>query len=140
MLGVRFTTLILGMAAAQAAVAQGKPLTRTDARGDPLPAGALARLGTQRWRIQGPLLFCSDGRFAVVDEPNPWIMQVDSGKKVRGFDVHSRRAFLTPDDKTLMVSGSRKPFPHPVDGLYFLDVQTGKELRHLPIDASAISF
>jgi WD40 repeat protein len=65
---------------------------KTDLFGDPLPAGALARMGTVRWRHSGSISFvgytaqgkqlitaCSDGFFRVWD--------VSSGKEIRRFSM-----------------------------------------------------
>jgi WD40 repeat protein len=126
-------------------LAQGEPLAkkdaarerektpRVDAYGDPLPAGAIARLGTARWRTgESPLLFSSDGRFAIADsrEHKPRFIEVPSGKILREFDILSRGgAFLMPDNKTLIVAGLENE-----DSLHFLDIATGKELRRFPFD------
>src|SRR5262245_14846098 len=46
-----------------------------DQRGDPLHGGAIARIGTARWRIaECPLHFTSDGRLAVADCAKPGLI------------------------------------------------------------------
>ena len=93
---------------------QAKELGK-DALGDPLPAGAIVRLGTQRWRtFESPLLFSRNGHFAVAAGGKPWLIDATTGKMLREFDVMAARgAFLKPDDKTLIVAGDQetKLFP-----------------------------
>jgi WD40 repeat protein len=136
--------------AARPAAAEGK----TDRFGDPLPEGALARMGTLRWRHGAPVSFvgytahgkqlltaCTDGFFRVWD--------VASGKELRRFGNGSRgpavggaaavavragvlvaqqslggAVALSADGKTLAAAGG--------DGVVRLwEVATGKELRML---------
>ena len=103
---------------------------RLDGRGDPLPPGALARLGTQRWRIgESPLLFTSDGRRAIAVGYRLRLIDVTTGNRLRTFDINAQSAFLMPDDKTLIVLGDEK------GGAAFLDIESGKVLRRLPVEA-----
>lgn len=100
-----------------------------DLHGDPLPGGAIARIGTARWRIaECPLLFTSDGKLAVADCAKPGLIDAASGKILRQLGEESYRSFLLPDDKTLLVTGGPKV------GLRYLDIHTGKVLRRLPIE------
>ena len=75
---LRSTTLVLILVfVATCSNAQERP--RKDFHGDALPKGAVARLGTLRWRIgECPLLFTSDGRRAVGVGYRPFL--VDSAR------------------------------------------------------------
>src|SRR5262245_36513994 len=144
----RIASLVIGTVLVPTVNAQSEPVATAesahnqktgylDADGDPLPPGAIARLGTRRWRIgECPLLFSTDGRFAIAVGNKPWIIDAASGKARRGLDVIARNAFLTPDNKTLIVAGSKGQDR----GLYFLDVETGKELRRVPCDGYGCSW
>jgi WD40 repeat protein len=93
LLGIVLATgfVSVAQAADERPVAAARPASgKTDLYGDPLPAGALARLGTLRWRHGGPVTFvgfadrdkhlitaCADGFFRVWD--------VASGREVRRF-------------------------------------------------------
>lgn len=106
-----------------------------DQRGDPLPEGAIARIGTARWRTgENPLLFTSDGRLAIVDATKPGLIDAKTGKLLRQFDVESYRSFLMPDDKTVVVTGG------PKTGLRFLDIDSGKVLKQFPIEGYQCSW
>ena len=101
---------------------------RVDCRGDALPAGAVARLGTLRWRIgESPLLFTSDARHAVAVGHHAFLLDALTGLRLRTFDVIAQQAFLTPDDKTLIAASGEW------GDVAFLDIETGKVVRRLPI-------
>jgi RNA polymerase sigma factor (sigma-70 family) len=105
-----------------------------DALGDPLPPGAVARLGTVRLQ-QGcyvdSLQFSSDGKLlasAGMDN-TARLWDVATGKEVRRFR-HDALAWMvsalfTPDGKTLLTSGAGGE-------VYVWDVATGRVLRRLP--------
>jgi WD40 repeat protein len=122
---------------------------RTDRFGDPLPAGALARLGRLRLRHGGPVdavAFSPDGRLlasAGGDEPvrdyereqaiSLW--EAGTGKEVArlrvpGWNVWA--AAFSPDGKTLAATSTRGAGVHAVGTLTLWDVATGKALHHLP--------
>jgi RNA polymerase sigma factor (sigma-70 family) len=97
-----------------------------DLFGDPLPAGALARLGTVRFRqgnfVYG-LLLSPDGKTVVSYGGNQVITfwDADSGREVRRLPKGARVAAFTPDGRTLISFGDY--------ALRFWDAATGKALR-----------
>ncbi|HZY88497.1 MAG TPA: WD40 repeat domain-containing protein [Gemmataceae bacterium] len=107
---------------------------RTDRHGDPLPEGALARLGTVRQRASGAhVAFSPDGKT---------IVAVSRGRVVKLFDAGSGRlvqqrelptdisdpVFLSPDGRRLAM---REPdFDTPLD---VWDVTSGRRVRRLPL-------
>lgn len=118
---------------------------RTDLYGDPLPAGAVARLGTVRFRHGGfgahGLTFLPDGKTLVAanEEGSIWFWEATTGKLLRTFDTRplTIRAFaLSPDGKQIAVAGFL-----PVEGnrpmtgvVRLLEASSGKEVRTLPRD------
>ncbi|MGF1581704.1 MAG: hypothetical protein ACFCD0_20435 [Gemmataceae bacterium] len=108
---------------------------RVDVFGEPLPRGAIARLGTTRWLLhESPMLFTSDGKLAVTDARRPCVIDMATGKTVRMLNVTSLGSFLMPDDKTLVVAGIRDSKDvSSFDGLSCFDIHTGKIVRHFRI-------
>jgi WD40 repeat protein len=101
---------------------------RRDQAGDPLPAGALARMGTVRWLHGGSitaLAFSGDGKQIVSAsrDGTARLWDSSSGKEIRRFTGHRgevRCLALSGDGKTLATGGS--------DGTARLwDVATAKE-------------
>ena len=75
-------------------LAQDAPPPAVDLYGDPLPDGAIARLGTARYRHPGwykRLAFVSGGRQLIIAEPGmaPVLWDVETGKELRSFPVSS---------------------------------------------------
>jgi RNA polymerase sigma factor (sigma-70 family) len=123
----------------------GHDSERLDRFGDPLPGGALARLGTVRFRLGGwgeSVLFTADGRR---------LISRDGGRGARLWEVSTGRPLghlslpgnervgpiaLSPDGQTLAAGGS--------DGaIHLLDLRTGKAVRRLvghPEDVSSLAF
>jgi WD40 repeat protein len=116
---------------------------RTDAHGDPLPDGALARLGTVRWRAGGPIAlaaFLPDGK-SILTVSQDRVAQVwdrDSGKELRHFDAAgpastdpaaARVVLINANGNGLGLSGDGKTLASlGRDGMIHLwDVGTGKE-------------
>jgi WD40 repeat protein len=70
--------------------AAGPSVWRTDSYGDPLPAGAVARLGTFRWRQLGSawqLAYSADGRFLIGAGQGPTtVWDAATGQIVRCLD------------------------------------------------------
>ncbi len=104
---------------------------RTDLHGDPLPEGAVMRLGTlQRRAVRAKLAFSADGKT---------IIGVRAGKYVRVWDADSGKLRATRElpadgwyiselspDATLLVTDTATG-----EGLSVWDVQTGKLVRRL---------
>ncbi len=104
----------------------------TDAVGDPLPPGALRRLGTVRLRHPTTLrsiAYSPDGKMLVSAGWDPMIHLWDStsGKELRHIDGPEKGVdaiAISPDGKTLAGAG--------IDGtVYVWDAATGKEVRRL---------
>jgi WD40 repeat protein len=90
--------------------AQAKDEPRHDRYGDPLPHGAIARLGTVRFRVDAwieGLAFAPDGKsIAVRGNTGIWLLDTASGKQIRridssGSDQNPQVAF-SPDGKRLI--------------------------------------
>jgi RNA polymerase sigma factor (sigma-70 family) len=101
---------------------------RTDRYGDPLPPGALARLGTVRWRNANngrtSILFTRDGKGLITASRSPaYLWEIPTGKLLRQFGDLSRQPFevaaLSPDGRILAGGGK---------GLRLWDLATGKLL------------
>jgi RNA polymerase sigma factor (sigma-70 family) len=123
---------------------RGRTAARVDLYGDPLPPGALARLGTLRRRY-GPrlysLAFTRDGkRLLTAGGSNlPRLWDVSNNKLLREFDnipkpqFHGENFFcasgavLSPDERILAVRGGG-----PQGSLYLLETATGKRLHEFP--------
>jgi RNA polymerase sigma factor (sigma-70 family) len=108
--------------------AEAPPLPGTDRHDDPLPEGAIARLGTTRFQdiCLYTVVFSPDGKSIAAGSAGRGLSLWDAatGKQVRPFNrAHqfSTIAF-SPDGKTLVAAGA-------VVALY--DVATGEVLRNL---------
>ncbi|HEV3263703.1 MAG TPA: WD40 repeat domain-containing protein, partial [Gemmataceae bacterium] len=110
--------------------------SRTDLYGDLLPPGALARLGTVRWRSGASLWlvqFMPDGRSiisAAEDDDRVTVSLWDraTGKPLRRFGGRQRSTThftLSPDTRVLASAGNDHE-------IILWDVPTGKEVRRLP--------
>jgi WD40 repeat protein len=142
---------VLGVAVLGAGQAQeGAKSAATDRHGDLLPAGALARLGSLRWRHEEPILFVAfvqDGK-AVLTGGQDQVFRLwnrATGTEIRHFAMHANQgkpgkrrpvampwtqdaqviASVTHDGKTLAVY-------LPGNAILLWDVDTGKEIRRFP--------
>ncbi len=114
---------------------------RADLLGDPLPEGAVARLGTLRFRHESPIeaiAFSPDGKIvATGHSPIARLWDVATGKELRRLQgFHGRGLVFSPDGKTLAGGGSRD--------VRLWDVTTGEVVRlyqgpKYPITALALS-
>src|SRR5262249_54990556 len=80
-----------------------------DRHGDPLPEGAIARLGTLRWRADSgvdALAYSSDGKTLVAISGNKvCLFDTTTGKLTKAFQVAASsigRVALSPDSKQLL--------------------------------------
>jgi WD40 repeat protein len=121
---------------------------RTDAHGDPLPDGALARLGTVRWRAGNTIAttaFLADGK-SVLTVSLDYVVQVwdrDTGKELRHFDAAGegpaananvpRVVFLNANGTNVVVSRDGKFLACPGrDGdVRLWDLAAGREVSRL---------
>jgi WD40 repeat protein len=113
-----------------------------DRNGDPLPAGAVARLGTVRFNHGDGLrnLFFTPAGKTVLSEGNGLIhlWEAATGKELRRFAATDypfySQMVLSPDGKTL-ISLYQEGAGH--DTARFWDVAQGKEVRVLPLPLPA---
>jgi WD40 repeat protein len=110
--------------------AGARPAERRDRSGDPLPEGAVARLGTTRLRHGGPIgwfQFTPDGNTLVSqagDGVRTW--RATTGEQLHFFPGDGIRisgASLSPDGKLLATPGK--------SGVQVLEVATGRRFRAL---------
>jgi WD40 repeat protein len=114
------------------ALAGERPATPVDQYGDPLPKGAIARLGTVRWRGGGAscLAFSSDSKLLAAGNGDftARLWNTATGREVRRFkgaklgQVH--HIALSPDGSTLATSDLD-------NGVLLWDARTGKHLRRV---------
>jgi WD40 repeat protein len=115
---------------AKAKAATAPTTARSDAYGDPLPPGALLRLGTVRWRAcTRNLVFLPDGKTLVTGEyasPDSVVRFWNVAASKESGNFHLAGVLddfaLSPDGKTLALSWESK-------GVVFVDVPSGKEIR-----------
>jgi len=112
---------------------QNKP--RLDLHGDPLPDGAVARIGTTRF-LQGsggyifPIAYTPDGKHLLsVDSGNAVVFWgAATGKEMRRIENRGNFIYtfvLSPDGKTLATVGEKYP------NILLWDVATGKEVHQI---------
>ena len=114
----------------------GDKAVRTDLYGDPLPPGALVRLGTVRFRhhsFLGNVAFSPDGKLLAAGGYGGSILLFDAvtGRKLREFQAQANQfaaLAFAPDGKTLASSGSKK--------IRIWEVATGKVVRRFDAKVS----
>jgi RNA polymerase sigma factor (sigma-70 family) len=127
----------------------GKAAAAKDRFGDPLPEGAVARLGSIRFRggdrPVNAMRFSPDGQtlLTVSEDFLVRVWETKSGRLLHQFLAGSGRAFsrvgiaFSPDGKQIAFSGLERPGDEPA---YYsvrlvVDAATGKEVRRLPVRA-----
>ncbi len=122
-----------GRPGGKAQAAERQPTT--DRYGDPLPEGAIARLGTMRFRHPGWLrtvAYAPDGKTLVSTAENDslCLWNADDGRLLRRFDKSpSQAAAYSPDGKVLAAVGRLGQKDGRVGAIRLWDALTGKELR-----------
>lgn len=114
---------------------------RTDLYGDPLPSGALARFGTQRWRHGHQVTAVAFSPNGATLASGSWdgaihLWDAKTGKLLRILRGHGdfiSSVFFTPDGKQLVSCNGSLLTPNTAR---VWDVATGKELRRWPIPGS----
>ncbi|OAI48667.1 hypothetical protein AYO44_06805 [Planctomycetaceae bacterium SCGC AG-212-F19] len=129
-----FSTVLLLSSAPLSETVRGQeqpPPARTDLYGDPLPVGALQRLGTVRLRLEkyGEMHFIlPDGKtVAVSSSRHLSLLDLATGKEVRKFDDHSAYISclsLSRDGRQIAGCGNDST-------IRLWDVATGKEVRRI---------
>jgi Tol biopolymer transport system component len=113
-----------------AAGAEGETKPRVDQYGDPLPAGAVLRLGTVRFRQGGPVLsvaYSPEGKTLALGTGDYTVRlwDVGPGKEIRSLQGHRGPVYsvaYSPDGKSLASGSTDKT-------VRLWDVVTGKEIR-----------
>jgi WD40 repeat protein len=125
--------LIAGVAIATDDAPKKRPPPRTDLYGDPLPDGAVARLGSVRLRHAGlsDFVFLNGGKsiLSAGSDRTLRFWDVATGQqtravKLQGLAGPGHVVTLSPDGKTLVA--------HDKEKLVFWDVESGKEIKTLP--------
>src|SRR5262245_4508127 len=114
-----------------------------DAFGDPLPKGAVARLGTTRWRNvndqwqRARLEFSPDGRGIVCLMPDGSLTSFDADSGRELWRIRGPRSFFafnfTPDGKTLITSDVGLPITKEIEpyGIRVWDVSNRRQTRFI---------
>jgi RNA polymerase sigma factor (sigma-70 family) len=109
--------------------------TATDLYGDPLPEGAIARLGTMRFRngdFAHRIVFSPDGKLlasGAVVAGGVVLFDATNGKLLRRVAKVAGRFAFSPDSKSLFLSGSEPTL---------VDLASGKELRRFQAPGYAL--
>src|SRR5205814_1700739 len=120
----------------------------SDGVGDPLPPGALARLGSVRLRHAGDVVGVAvaqggQGVFSAGDDGRAVLWDLNTGRELRAYSpqvtakdgrtLSAQSLALSPDGRTLAVSYYNRvdPVKAQMDRVWLFDVDTGKELGRL---------
>jgi len=129
----------------QARAAKGAPAPANSVASEseaPLPQGAIARLGTTRFRpmreAQG-VSFLPDGRTLVMTTSDGHLEYWDarSGRFLRRLQVSTRpihQALHSPDGRFVALRGSYELLRKPIQSVALVDAETGKEHLQLALE------
>jgi WD40 repeat protein len=133
----RFTICVALIAVAGAPGADPSHSGKVDQAGDPLPAGAIARIGTTRYRLGGTfnqVFLTPDGAIAIGNAAGQDVVfwEAATGKRVDSFqdpDLYEWTADLSPDGKRLALFGlDKRGRPAPDTTLRVYELATRKPL------------
>jgi WD40 repeat protein len=132
---------VLVLVALQADPVIAGPAPRVDLYGDPLPEGAVARLGSVRFRHAGlsDYVFLPDGKTVLTSGSDRVLRfwDVGTGRQVRSVKLQGtagpgRCVTLSPDGKMLAA--------HHGGNIVLWEVESGKELKTLPAPKIGLGF
>src|SRR5262249_54200394 len=125
--------------------ALGQPPARKDAAGDPLPPGAVLRIGTVRWRTSASSLklrsaLSPDGRVLFVDDVGGGIqvIELDTGLSRRRFSENANSVWtmaISGDGRRLVSAGYVQGDKY---STIIWDVASGKQIRSFEIGADEV--
>ena len=117
-----------------------KKAVQPDRYGDPLPDGAVARLGTTRWRHRAQVIaFSSDANYFAAGWGMPHLYDAQSGQFLRSIDTRAEGLHFSSDGKELMTL-KISPKPPFVRFVHVWDVNTGKERRQFAIKGARFTW
>ena len=120
-----------------------KQAVRTDLHGDPLPDGAVARLGTLRWNMDGEveaLAFSPDGKTVSAGTRTGVHLFDLEGKRIKHFrlgNIHFEPPAFSPDGKRVacrsrvMEGGRLAPFGPEV---HIWEMKTGRKIQQYKVE------
>jgi WD40 repeat protein len=128
------------MSLCQAAAGEAQPRPRLDINGDPLPEGAIARMGLGRLKHAGrvySLVFSPDGKSlaSAGDDRVIRLWDAKTGKQLRQLAGHESSAMgvaFSPDGKTLVSASLDRT-------IRFWDLSTGKQLSSITTPAGQVT-
>src|SRR5678816_2090241 len=139
--GALLSAVVAGLTRAEEPAAS--PMVRTDLYGDPLPPGAIARLGTTRYRHPGGITglhFLPDNKtvIGVGTESRLSVWEAETGKRLREISVAPLNIAgfaLSRDGKQIAVGGYWWPeeaIKGPQGEVRVLDAVTGGTIKTFP--------